>query len=125
MRLTLRKKLAPYTSFLQLADDLNVTVPELKKVMRTLEREGRLGLGALFAGLPPATEVEADGLFRLFHEQGRCLVCGHHMTRPSRRDIGWGEFTQCGVCHYSAHERTPLELNWPNFSISFRRPKRF
>lgn len=109
MRLTLRKKLAPYTSFAQLADDLNVTVPELKKTLCTLEKEGRLGLGPLFSSASATTEIEADGLFRLFHESGRCLVCGHPMTRPERRDIGWGEFKQCSVCQFSAHELANYE----------------
>lgn len=109
MRLSLRKKLKPYKSFAQLADDLNTTVPELKKLVRVLEQEERLSLGNLFSSASSGQEIEADGLFRRFHESGRCLVCGHTMTQPERRDIGWGEFKQCSVCQFSAHELANYE----------------
>lgn len=109
MRLTLRKKLQPYTSIHQLAEDLDTTVPRLKRRIRKLKKSGRLSVAALFAEIPAERELESDGLFRLFHEHGRCLVCGHFMREPKKRDIGWGEFKQCPFCQFSAHDLANYE----------------
>ena len=104
MRLSLRKKLMPYRSLKNLADDLDLTIPELKKKIRNLERSGSLSLSSLCSGLNPDSEIEMDTVYRLFHDFGRCLVCGHEMGLPKGRDIGWGEFKLCPQCDFSAHD---------------------
>ena len=104
MRLSLRKQLRPYSDLASLADDVGLTIPELNRRIRELEREGNLSLKALSLEFKPEHEIPGEGIFELFHQFGRCLVCGNEMNPPKRRDIGWGEFKQCEKCEYSAHE---------------------
>lgn len=104
MRLSLRKHLKPYSSLKELADDLRLTIPELKREIRRLEKSGELSLASLreASGLGP--DLGMEQVFDLFHKFERCLVCGSEMKEPPKRDIGWGEFLQCPSCQYSAHE---------------------
>lgn len=102
MRLTLKKRLKPFQSLSELADALDLTIPELKRKIRQLETDGVLSLTSLVDGARPS--FLEDQTFELFHQAGRCLVCGHEMVPPSRRDIGWGEFKQCPTCEFSAHD---------------------
>lgn len=103
MRLTLKKRLKPYTSLRQLADDLDLTIPELKKKIRELGPE-RLTLQALQGDSEAWGDVRSEVTFEQFHKSGRCLVCGNEMIEPGDREIGWGEFRQCPKCDFAAHE---------------------
>ena len=103
MRLSLKKRLKPFQSLNELADALDLTIPELKRKIRRLQDEGTLSLSSLVDGARPSFLEEHT--FELFHQAGRCLVCGHEMRPPSsKRDIGWGEFQQCPNCEFSAHD---------------------
>lgn len=103
MRLSLRKRLKPFTTLTELAEALDLTLPELKRKMRELESEHDWKLNAISKDAA-APEFE-EHTYQLFHENGRCLVCGEEMRAPSaKRDIGWGEFKQCPKCNYSVHE---------------------
>ena len=103
MRLTLKKRLKPFQSLTELADALDLTIPELKRKIRRLRDEGTLTLSSLIDGARPSFLEEHT--FELFHKAGRCLVFGHEMRPPaSKRDIGWGEFQQCPSCEFSAHD---------------------
>lgn len=104
MRLSLRKQLKPYSDLASLAEDVGLSVPELNRKIRGLNSEGNLSLKALCLDRKPDYEMPGEGVFELFHQFGRCLVCGHEMKPPQRRDIGWGEFKQCEKCDYSAHD---------------------
>lgn len=104
MRLTLRKKLKPYERLSDLAKTLDLSLPALKRLLREPEPNKNLSIQKLIEGHPPDFELEEEGVFELFHQHGRCLVCGNLMTCPSGREIGWGEFIQCEQCQYSAHE---------------------
>lgn len=104
MRLSLRKRLKPYTSLTRLAEDLNWDLPSLKRRLRELDDEGRLSVEALSADLDPEVELEGENVYELFHQFESCLVCGEEMRSPQRRDIGWGEFKECSHCGFSAHD---------------------
>jgi hypothetical protein len=101
MRLTLRRRLKPFRTLVELAEALDLTVPTLKRKIRALEAEGLLSVRNLAEGQAKLVE---DDTFELFHKADRCLVCGEKMQPPPSRDIGWGEFKQCPSCEYSAHE---------------------
>lgn len=104
MRLSLRKQLKPYRDLTSLAKDADLSIPELNRRIRELQREGRLSLKALSVEPKPDHEMPGEGIFELFYQFERCLVCGNEMKPPHRRDIGWGEFKQCEKCDYSAHD---------------------
>ena len=104
MRLSLRKHLKPYKSLKELADDLKLTIPQLKRKIRMLQEEELLTLTALQEATQFDPDLETDQVFELFQKFERCLVCGSEMKEPTKRDIGWGEFVQCPSCQYSAHE---------------------
>lgn len=105
MRLELRRKLQPYSTLLELADDLDVTLPHLKRRLRELEARDELTLenlvGAVGVKHLPA---HRDDLFLAFHRRDLCMVCGSAMRKVSSRQAGWGEFQQCPFCLFSAHE---------------------
>lgn len=102
MRLSLKKRLKPFHSFRELAEALDLTIPTLKRRIRELDEAGVLSVQTLSEGTRP--QLVEEEIFELFHQTGRCLVCGDFMTPPARRDIGWGEFKQCATCDFSAHE---------------------
>lgn len=102
MRLSLKKRLKPFHSLKELAEALDLTVPTLKRKIRKLDSAGILSVQSLAKGVRP--QMIEDETFELFHQAGRCLVCGDEMKPPARRDIGWGEFKQCATCDFSAHE---------------------
>ena len=105
MRLELRRKLHPYKSLRELADAFEVTVPQLKKCLRELEAGGEVSLVGLAQGLGVnPLELNRDDLFMAFYRRELCLVCGSPLAKVEGRQAGWGEFTQCGFCGYSAHE---------------------
>jgi Winged helix-turn-helix DNA-binding len=104
MRLSLRKRLRPYSTLLELAEELDLTIPELKRRIRKLERSGTLSVYALTACRPDHQELASETVYDLFHQFDRCLVCGNEMKLPRKRDIGWGEFKQCEQCLFSAHD---------------------
>ncbi len=105
MRLDLRRKLHPYKSLRELADAYEVTLPHLKKCLRDLETAGEISLSALARGLGRSQQQDAeDDLFAEFHRRDLCLVCGSELQKVENRQAGWGEFSQCGFCGYSAHE---------------------
>lgn len=110
VRLELRRKLHPYTTLLELADDLDVTLPHLRRRLRELESRDDLSLENLVAsvGRSRLTAPKED-LFRTFHQHHLCLVCGSPMEPVARQRAGWGEFEQCPFCLFSAHENSDFE----------------
>ena len=105
MRLELRRKLHPYRSFRELADAFQVTIPSLKSCLKALEDQGELSLESLaesLGGTPP--ENSEEDLFLAFHQRELCLVCGSALAKVEGRQAGWGEFSQCQFCGFSAHE---------------------
>ncbi len=84
-------------------------MPELRRRIRELEDKNALSISALVANSSSFEGLTGEGVYDLFHRLGRCLVCGHEMSQPKRRDIGWGEFKQCGHCQFSAHEMASYE----------------
>lgn len=104
MRLSLRKKLKPYQSLSVLAEDLDVTLPELKRAIAILSHRNELSVQHLQERFGRVSPSDGDATFQLFHEHGRCLVCGNEMRLPANRNIGWGEFKQCVRCGFSTHE---------------------
>ncbi len=110
MRLDLRKKLHPYTTLLELADALDVTLPHLMRRLRELDARDELTLERLSLSLgakePPRRR---DDLFQVFHRHQLCLVCGSPMEEVTERQAGWGEFRQCRFCLFSAHENSDFE----------------
>ncbi|MCA9778827.1 MAG: hypothetical protein KC800_18995, partial [Candidatus Eremiobacteraeota bacterium] len=66
MRLTLKKRLKPFQSLNELADALDLTIPELKRKIRQLEIEGLLSLTSLVDGARPS--FLEDQTFELFHQ---------------------------------------------------------
>lgn len=110
MRLELRRKLHPYTTLLELADALDVTLPHLMRRLRELDARDELTLERLAQSLgakgPPPRH---DDLFLAFHRQQLCLVCGSPMEPVNERQAGWGEFSQCRFCLFSAHENSDFE----------------
>jgi hypothetical protein len=110
VRLELRRKLTPYTTLLELADDLDVTLPHLKRRLRELEAKGELTLESLVASLGSRRlPVKRDDLFLSFHRRQLCLVCGSRMEQVRSHQPGWGEFKQCPFCLFSAHENADFE----------------
>lgn len=108
MRLSLRKRLKPYKSLLELAEDFDLTIPELKRLIREMQVSDTLKLEGLSAN-GKSEEKAGEGVFELFHKHKRCLVCGHEMQQPKKRDIGWGEFKECRLCRFSAHDMANFE----------------
>ena len=105
MRLELRRKLHPYSTLLELADALDVTLPHLKRRLRELEARDDLTLESLAASLGgKRLPSQRDDLFLAFHRNGLCMVCGSAMEKVKGRQAGWGEFRQCQFCLFSAHE---------------------
>ncbi len=105
MRLELRRKLHPYKSLRELADAFEVTVPHLKRCLREVEASGDVTLATVARGLG----VERPGpvqedLFLAFYRRNLCLVCGSALQKVEGRQAGWGEFSQCRFCGFSAHE---------------------
>ena len=110
MRLELRRKLQPYSTLLELADDLDVTLPHLKRRLRELEARDELTLENLVGALGGKnTPPERDDLFLAFPRRNLCLVCGSEMQKVSGRQAGWGEFQQCPFCLFSAHENADYQ----------------
>ncbi len=116
MRLKLKKRLAPYESLSSLAEDLGITLPKLQRIVRHLERQGRLDPKSLCSEVDHdpntlAGESEDDEiLFESFFEAGQCLVCGGELIPLSaHRSAGWGEFSQCRQCGFSAHQKASFE----------------
>ncbi len=105
MRLELRRKLHPYRSFRELADAFQVTIPSLKSCLKELENRGEVTLPALAASLGALTQSQPEeDLFMAFYRRELCLVCGSGLTKVEGRQAGWGEFSQCEFCGFSAHE---------------------
>lgn len=105
MRLELRRKLHPYKSLRELADAFEVTVPHLKKCLRELESKGEVTLTTVARGLGMEPPGQArDDLFLAFYRRDLCLVCGSALQKVEGRQAGWGEFSQCPFCGFSAHE---------------------
>lgn len=110
VRLELRRKLHPYTTLLELADALDVTLPHLKRRLRELEARDRLTLEALALALgAPRLPAQRDDLFLAFHRRGLCLVCGSEMGKTRSQQAGWGEFMQCRFCQFSSHENADFD----------------
>ncbi len=107
MRLGLRKALKPFHSLTELADHLRVTVPALKRRLAEFTEQGEeIDLEVLLAEGKATypTQEEDHRLFQLFFSHTHCLVCGNPVRRIEDRQAGWGEFFQCDVCEFSAHE---------------------
>lgn len=110
MRLELRRKLYPYATLLELADDLDVTLPHLKRRLRELEARDELTLENLVSALGGKhLPAHRDDLFLGFHRRDLCMVCGSKMQKVSGRQAGWGEFQQCPFCLFSAHDNADYQ----------------
>ena len=68
MRLSLRKHLKPYKSLKELADDLKLTIPQLKRKIRMLQEEELLTLTALQEATQFDPDLETDQVFELFQK---------------------------------------------------------
>lgn len=105
MRLELRRKLHPYRSLRELADAFQVTIPSLKSCLKELETKGEVTLPALAESLGALMQSQPEeDLFMAFYRRELCLVCGSDLAKVEGRQAGWGEFSQCGFCGFSAHE---------------------
>ncbi len=110
MRLELRRKLHPYSTLLELADALDVTLPHLKRRLRELEAKGELTLEALASAVgAKSVPAQRDDLFLAFHRRNLCMVCGSPMEKVKGRQAGWGEFLQCKFCLFSRHENADFK----------------
>lgn len=109
MKLEFRQKLYPYRTHQELAQAFHTSVSSLKRALRRLDTSGQLNLESL-ATLFDITPSQVGGdLSQTFFQHRLCLVCGSPMKKVEGRQGGWGEFEQCELCGFAAHENADYD----------------